>query len=257
MEGFQVQSVFKLPNVFCCCILILLAAACSDVSDDVIRPEILRYSIANDTLAAGTDELLIDIEVTDNEDLSQLRFRMQEAFAKNFGHWRVVRIEDISGLSHQSVYSFPVPDTALAGLYEVYFQVVDIRGNASRDSVQEITITQAGNQPVFSGFTTVPSPEPSGEVVFFTDDTLTFTGSVGDASGLERIDFEFRGSGQNVLSSRSYVIPDSVDNTVWNATDADSVFFAGFQEKPASLTVKALNLEGHQSRKEFEFFFFP
>ncbi|MFN2422722.1 MAG: hypothetical protein ABR572_03000, partial [Cryomorphaceae bacterium] len=231
-----------------CCAILFVVSACNDASDDVIEPEIVRYSISNDTLAAGADNLVIDVEATDNAELSQIRFRVEEAFAKNFGHWRVVRIEDVSGLSHQAVYSFPVPDTALAGLYEVNFQVVDIRGNASRDSIQRIAITQEGNQPVFSGFTTVPPPEPSGAVVLLPNDTITFEGAIGDALGLETIEFEFRGSGQNVLSSRSYVIPDSVDNTGWDAAEADSVFFETFSEKPFSLTVKALNTEGHQSR---------
>lgn len=257
MDGFRFPYAVKFQVIAFCLALLLIAPSCSDVSDDVISPEIVRYSISNDTLAAGADDLVIDVEVTDNAELGQLRFRIQEAFAKNFGHWRVVRIEDISGLSHQAVYSFPVPDTALAGLYEVYFQVVDIRGNASRDSVQKILITQAGNQPVFSGFTTVPPPEPSGAVVLFPDDTLTFAGSVGDASGLESVIFEFRGSDRNVLSSSTYFIPDTLDSTVWDATLADTVFFATFAEKPATLTVKALNTAGHQSRKDLEFFFFP
>jgi hypothetical protein len=257
MGGFKVQSAPKLPIAMWCFITLIFVQSCNEVSDDVIRPEIVRFSIVNDTVAAGNDELLIDIEVRDDEELSQLRFRIQEAFAKNFGQWRVVRIEDISGLSHQNVYSFSVPDTSLSGLYEIYFQVVDVRGNASIDSIQKITITQEGLQPLFSGFTTIPLPEPSGEVVLFPDDTLTFSGSVSDATGLDRLDFEFRGSAQNVLASRTYFIPDSVDNTVWNGTDADSVFFTEFQELPTSLVVKALNIEGHQSRRAFELFFFP
>jgi len=135
--------------------------------------------------------------------------------------------------------------------------VVDVRGNASIDSIQKFFISQPGEQPLFSGFTTVPPPEPSGSVVLFPDDTLTFAGSVVDASGLARVALEFRGSNLNVLTSRIYDFPDSLGVDAWDAAEADTIYFADFTEKPASLTVKALDQAGHQSRIEFEFFFFP
>ncbi len=238
---------------------LLLAAflvGCDDTSDDKIPPEILRYELSADTLAAGADELSVSVEVTDNAELGQMRFRIRQAFAKSFGHWDVVRVEDLSGVSHSGTYSFPVPDTALAGLYEINFQVVDIRGNAGQDSVQQLLILQSGLQPVFSGLTTVPGPEPAGEVVLAPNDGLHFSGSVGDESGIAEVAFEFKAENGSLVTQLNYLFPDTFI-TVWDAASADTVFFDEFEVKPEVLSVKAINIIGHQSRKTFQLSFFP
>lgn len=247
-----------MKTIFITVVTVLTAAllSCDDSSDDNVQPEIVRFELSADTLAAGADELSVTIQVTDNAELGQMRFRIREAFAKSFGHWEEVRVEDLSGVSHIGTYSFPVPDTALAGLYEISFQAVDIRGNASIDSVQSLLILQSGLQPVFSGLTTVPAPDVSGEVTLAPDDALLFIGSVGDETGLAEVAFEFRAEDESMVTQLNYLFTDTFI-TLWDAASADTVFFEQFSVKPSAIRVKAVNTEGHQSRKSFQLRFFP
>lgn len=237
-------------------LIVVLIAACDSTPDDIFPPEILRFELNETSLDVG-ETLELNIEVADDEDLNQMRIRIREAFAKNFGHWQVIRIIDIQGLDHSGTYTFEVPDTSLAGLYEVTFQVVDWRGNASIDSIQSFFIGQPGLQPDMGNFTTVPPPQ-DGVVVVPSDGFLNFAGTIVDANGLAEVRIEFRGSDNRSIGTNTYNLTDTIPVLSWDAATAtDTVFVADFPRPLSSIVVKALSEDGHQSRKSFEVSLFP
>jgi hypothetical protein len=237
--------------VFILCVFV----GCNEGVEDVVSPVIEVFQIPSAGLAPG-DEFSIDVTVSDNVELSQLRIRVREAFAKSFAHWSLVRVYDLSGANHNQMYTFEIPDSSLAGLYEVGIQVVDTEGNSTIDSLQTFFIGQPGLQPVFIDFSTVPIANEAGNITLFLNDTLTFSGLIEDPVGLDRINIELKGPTGNNLSNKTYPVSDTLVVFSWNALlEADFLTFSNFSVVPTSLTVKALNLEGHQSRRQFNLVF--
>ena len=246
----------KSPSKFLILLLAVLAlAACEDPSDDVTPPTILRYEFEGDRFSPG-EQLQVNVHFEDDVELNQVRFRIREAFAKSFGHWALVRVESLNGRFHEGSYSFTIPDTSLAGKYEIGMQVVDLRGNASIDSLRGFFIDQEGIQPGFANVSTIPEADEDGVIILQHVDELTFSGQVIDAKGLDRIQFEYRSHTAQVLENWEYAFGDSLVLS-WDFTNADTARIDEFAEKPARLTIKALNKQGHQSRMQYGFYFFP
>lgn len=231
-------------------------SACNNPPEDIFAPEILRFELNETNLDVG-ETLELDIEVADDEELNQMRIRIREAFAKSFGHWELIDIIDLQGLSHSATYPFVLPDTALAGLYEVSLQVVDWRGNATLDSLQSFFIGQPGLQPNMSAFTTIPAPQDE-VLVVPSDGTIQFSGFISDANGLGEVRIEFRGSDNRSIGNNVYNLTDSIPVLTWDAaTETDTIFVAQFPQPLARIVVKALSETGHQSRKSIDVSLFP
>lgn len=229
--------------------------ACEKTSSDETPPDIVRYQLLGDTVQPQ-GQLMANVIVRDNEDLNQMRFRVREAFAKSFSPWSEIRIIDIQGFEHEGTYTFEVPDSATAGMYEIGFQVADFQGNGSIDSLITFFVEQPGMQPVFDGVATVPAPDADGMIIVILEsDTMSFSGTVSDENGLERISIEFKNTRGTNLKSSNYTFGDSLVTT-WDLALADSVFFGNDTQLPVELVIKALNTEGNQSRRRFGLSFF-
>ncbi len=229
--------------------------ACEKTSSDETPPAIVRYQLMADTVLPQ-DMLTVNVIVRDNEDLNQMRFRIKEAFAKSFSPWSEIRIIDIQGFEHEGAYTFEVPDSAAAGMYEIGFQVADFQGNGSIDSLITFFVEQPGMQPVFDGVATVPAADADNVIIVILDsDTMSFSGIVSDENGLERVTFEFKSARGSNLRSSNYTFGDSLV-TLWNLALADSVFFGNDSQLPVELVIKAINSEGNQSRRRFGLSFF-
>lgn len=229
--------------------------ACEKASSDNTPPEIVRYQLMSDTVQP-LELLTANVIVRDNEDLNQMRFRVRGAFAKSFSQWSEIRIVDIQGLEHEGTYTFEVPDSAAAGMYELGLQVADFQGNGSIDSLITFFVERPGMQPVFNGLTTSPAADANGQIIIVLDvDIMTFSGTVSDENGIERITFEFKNARGTNLKSSNYTFGDSLVTT-WDLALADSVFFGNDTQLPVELVIKALNIQGNQSRRRFGLSFF-
>jgi hypothetical protein len=237
-------------------IFIVLAGVlgCEKISDDAVRPEITQYTLGADTVVPG-DLLEISVGVADDEALSQMRVRINSSFSKSFGEWREVRVDDISGTSFQKIYQFVIPDSSMAGLYSAAFQVVDRRGNASIDSVLDFTIYQPGITPEIAGLET--EPPANSELVIMADTAgfLRFMGEVNDAVGLAQVEIVFRRATGGTLDTETFPFVDTLV-TNWSFTaNVDTFFFSSFSAEPGSVVIRAINTDGHRTRRSFNFDF--
>ncbi len=225
----------------------LALVACSKVSDDQERPEILRFDITNAVLIPG-DILEVHVEASDNEQLIQSRIRVLSAFTKSFGAWNAVQVSTLSGKTFSTAFALIVPDSALAGLYSVGFQVVDERGNASIDSLQYITIRQPGISPELIDFTSTPFLSVSGTNTLTSNDSLIFSGyAAGDS--LANVKIEFKSNSDVNIREYVYQLEGA---KFWDfAESADTVRFSEFQSLPARMVVRVTDRVGHQDRISF------
>lgn len=229
-------------------LIFLLILACSK-DKDLDDPVLTGLSISQEPLGPG-DNLQVSVSATDNEELRQVRMRIREAFSKSFGAWQVLRVVDISGNTLNRTFTFPVPDSALAGYYEVSTQVSDERGNGSVDSTLFFTILQGGLQPVISGFQTDPSLNMDNELDLSFSDTLTFLGVVSDDDGLNRVEIGFQNFTGASLDNRSYNLGDTIQS--WDMEQfADTIVATYDQNQPAKLIIRAFDSQGHLTRLSY------
>ena len=235
--------------------MVLIVGGCAKVSDDETDPQIVQFNIADTRLEVG-DLLEIEVGVTDNEALVQLRLRMEEAFSKSFGHWEWNRIDDISGQSYFSTYAFQVPDSALAGYYEVSLQVADERGNASPDSSQFISIIRNDQAPSLIDFETQPAYDGQNTIQLSFGDTLSFMGQAFDADSLATVSIVIQDAIGASLQTSTYNIGDTTQFFDFGLS-ADSLFFNFNQDIPTQMLLKVTDSEGHLLRNvypiDFEF----
>ncbi len=201
----------------------------------------------NDSSFSPGESLVVSVSGRDNEELGQVRTRIREAFAKSFGFWEFIEVRDLSGSTFTTNFSYSVPDTALAGLYEISVQVSDERGNGSVDSTLQFLVCQMGEEPMISNFETDP---PLGEDAILRiggSDTLTFSGIVSDPDTLESFSITFKDELGLALLSLSYPV---ADTTMFDLSSApDTAFFQNFTVYPAEMELKAQDFVGHQRRE--------
>jgi hypothetical protein len=150
----NISRLSKIAALFVLCI-----AACSKVEQDSIAPAFASLTVNSESFLPG-QELSIQVSGTDNLELNQVRLLIEPAFSKSFGFWKILEIRDISGSSFNTDFRYTVPDSALAGLYELSIQIADERGNGSVDSTLQFFVRQPGEEPVISGFATNPGIDP-------------------------------------------------------------------------------------------------
>lgn len=234
--------------------IFLLILACSK-EDDREDPVLTGLSVSDEPLSPG-DNLTVSVSATDNEELGQVRMRIREAFSKSFGAWQVLRVVDVSGNTLNRTFTFPVPDSALAGYYEVSTQVSDERGNGSIDSTLFFTILQAGVQPVIAGFQTSPPLNIDNELDLSFNDTLTFSGTVSDSEGLSEVEIDLQTAGGSSVDNRSYALGDTIQ--LWDFEQfADTLIATYTQNQPSKLLIKATNSQGHLTRQVYPVSYTP
>jgi hypothetical protein len=246
MAGFlYISPMIRKAGFF---LFFLVFAACERVSDDEVDPEFTSLELNETTISPG-ESLLITVSGRDNEELGQVRARIREAFAKSFEFWEIAEVRDLSGNTFTTEFSFTVPDSALAGLYEVSVQIADERGNGSVDSTLQFIVHQAGEEPSIENFDTNPPLDENEVLRINAQDTLTFAGTVTDPDTLLSFDIVFRD--EFGINLRSVNFPVS-DTTIFDLSTApDSVFFENFEFLPVKMELKAQDIIGHQRRVNY------
>lgn len=230
--------------------VLLFSFGCSDVTQDPIRPQIESFKLNAKEFAPG-DIVTAKVAVSDNQELKQIRILIFTDFAKNFGGWREVLVEDVGGRYWEASYDFVVPDTALAGLYGLSFQAADERGNGTIDSTLHFTVIQEGFAPQIIYFQT--SPELSGDVLLAdTSTALTFEGSFADDVDLEEIMISFNDDSGISLRKVSYSVADSLTTYDLSSAEPDTVFFDDFSRYPTEMVLTVEDSDGHQTRRVYE-----
>lgn len=226
-------------------LMALLSVGCTKVSDDTKPPEIFSYTINGSSFVPG-EFLEVSVSAGDNEELNQIRVRVDEAFSKSFGFWKLIDVRNVSGTTYSSTLTYMIPDTTLAGLYEVSFQVVDERGNGSVDSTLQFAVRREDDEPMIAGFNTDPAIGSDNVLRLFSSDTLTFSGTISDPDSLQSFTISFRDGAGKVLRTVEYAVADcTVFDLNW---DQDTVFFQTFEEFPIEMLLKAQDNPGHQRR---------
>jgi len=231
-------------------LFLLALSSCSKVVEDNDDPVLTGFDINSKSFEPG-ETVTVNVSGLDDENLSQLRVRIEEAFDKNnFGFWRLVEIQDVSGQSVSRALNFTVPDSALAGYYSVAVQLSDLRGNGSIDSIQYITIRQEGIMPTIQNFSTNPEFDEQSLILLDDEDTLTFSGLATGDTLLSEVQIELL-SNQGIRMERfTYDVLDDSTN-VWDfSTNADSIF-TDFTSNPETLIIRVTDAVGHLDRREF------
>jgi len=231
-------------------LLFIALSSCSKVVEDNEDPVLTAFEINSKSFQPG-ETITVNVSGRDNENLGQLRLRIEEAFDKSsFGFWRVVEIQDISGQSVSRALNFTVPDSSLAGYYSVAVQLSDLRGNASIDSVQYIAIRQEGIMPQIQDFATNPEFDESGLILLDDEDTLTFSGLAMGDTLLSEVQIELLSNEGIRMERFTYDLLDDSTN-VWDfTTNADSIF-TDFTSNPETLIIRVTDVVGHLDRREF------
>ncbi|MCH2214101.1 MAG: DUF4625 domain-containing protein [Flavobacteriales bacterium] len=226
----------------------LLIEACDTVPKDEEEPVITSYQLNEDSFSPG-ETLTASISGKDNEELGQVRARIREASSKSFGFWELVEIRDLSGSTFSTTFSYQIPDTAFAGLYELSLQVSDERGNGSIDSTLQFLVLQEGEAPDFVDFQTNPAIGADNILRLNIDDTLTFSGFVADVDSVNQFSISFKDNLGSTLLTLDYQISDTV---LFNLQEnPDTAFLSAFSTFPSAMELKAQDLVGHQSRQTF------
>lgn len=246
MAGFSyISAMIRKASLF---FFLAVCVGCNTVSDDEVSPEIISLEL-NDTSFSPGETLELNVSGRDNEELGQVRTRVREAFAKSVGFWEFVEVRDLSGSTFTTSFLYPVPDSALAGLYELSVQISDERGNGSVDSTLQFFIRQMGEEPMIIDFNTNPPLGEDDVLRIGQSDTLTFSGIVSDPDTLDSFSIVFKDDLGLTLLSLNYVVPDT---TIFDLTSApDTVFFENFEVYPVEMELKAQDFVGHQRRESY------
>ncbi len=229
-------------------LFLVVLAACSKVEEDSVAPVISSLSVNSEMFLPG-EELLVQVSGTDNLELNQVRLRLEENFSKSFGFWKFVEVRDISGTSFSTNFKYIVPDTALAGLYEVSIQIADQRGNGSIDSTIQFVIQQPTESPMIQNFASQPEIGTDGVLRLTGSDTLTFSGVVSDQDSLFSCSVILRDQSGSALGQIEYPV---LDTTIYNlSSNPDTIFMELIEQVPSELLIKVEDKVGHQTRQSY------
>lgn len=254
LQSLRISYFSAMKLIIAFAAVFLLAIACNKTEEDKTRPVLESLSINGDEFKPQ-DVIEIHVGLSDNENLSQVRSKISPSFAKSFGDWEAVVVKQISGTQYEGMLSFIVPDTASAGYYQVTTRGSDLRGNGTVDSVMYFTILQPGFAPEIIGFQSKP-PIVDGTIFMTAMDTLSFTGLVMDDTGLKTISINLRSTENKSIKNLSYTVADS--SATWDfSLEADTIIPGYENASPGSLWIKALDIDGNQTRKEIPIDFEP
>ncbi|MEM9053290.1 MAG: hypothetical protein AAGC47_14650 [Bacteroidota bacterium] len=229
-------------------LIALLVGSCETVSNDEDDPVITSYQLNGDAFSPG-ETLTASISGRDNEELGQVRSRVREAFSKSFGFWEFIEVRDLSGTTFTTTFTYEIPDSALAGLYEISLQISDERGNGSIDSTLQFIVLQEGEAPEFVDFQTNPPIGADDILRVNSEDTLTFSGFVTDVDSVNQFSISFKDDLGLTLLTIDYQVSDTVLFDLQE--NPDTAFFSTFITFPSAMELKAQDLIGHQSRQTF------
>lgn len=228
--------------------------ACQKEVNDKTPPVINSLSVDVDT-AEPNDVIHVQVSLSDNAALKQVRVRISQAFAKSYTQWEALSVRDISGTSYQGTFSFIVPDSATAGYYQISTQGADKEGNGTIDSLIYFTVLQPLSAPQLIDFQT--NPPMNGNILYLSStDTLSFSGQATDDIDLSKVSIILQTATARSVKTLNYSVTDTV--TTWDfAVKADTILPNYDEYIPSELLIKILDSDGNLTRKSFPVEFTP
>lgn len=221
--NFQLKSLLLLSSIA----IISFSSSCKKDEPDKEAPVIVSVSepINDDTLYTG-NELHVDLKVTDNEALSQVKIDIHSA---EDGHshgkiaagayWEEIRIVNVSGTSFDMHEHIDIPTTAAAGKYHVIITAVDKAGNQSAVTERDIYILNSGD--LIAPVITLSAPTSGGSIN--SGSMLTVSGNIVDNDELSEVKVMiYRGSTlvatwETETTIASYALNQEFNTTGWTA----------------------------------------
>ena len=164
--------------------------SCDDEEEqDVTAPVIQEATIDgedHDIMVAAGDEMHLDVHVTDNEALGELKMDVHDIFDghdhKSAVKWSEVMTVQLSGKEQHVHEHMDVPQDAMAGPYHVIFRLIDEEGNEGEFAELDFMISNA-SQPQIN----ITDPDFGSEVDAPKGSTLILQGTITDDTDLEEI----------------------------------------------------------------------
>ena len=170
--------------------LALLVFGCKEEEEqDTTAPIIHEATIDgedHDIVVAAGDEMHIDVHVTDNEALGELKMDAHDIFDghnhKSSVKWADVKTIQLSGKEQHVHDHMDVAQNATAGPYHVLFRVIDEEGNEGEFYELDFMISNA-SQPVIG----ITDPDFNSHVDVSKGSTLSIMGTITDDTDLDEI----------------------------------------------------------------------
>lgn len=225
--NFQLKSILLLSSIA----IISFSSSCKKDDPDKEAPVIVSVSepIDGDTLYTGS-ELHVEVKVSDNEALSQVKIDIHSAEGHDHGkiaagaYWEEIRIVNVSGTTFEFHEDIMIPATAAAGKYHVIITAVDKSGNQSAITERDIYILNSGD--LVAPLIAITSPTAGSSIT--SGGMLTVAGSITDNDELHEVKvMVYRGSTlvynwETEITVASYTLEHSINTTGW-ATGAYKV----------------------------------
>jgi uncharacterized membrane protein len=189
-------------------LLALAAVACTDDDnevEDTVKPQINKVTINeadHDIQVTAGTEMHIDADLSDNEELRELKIDIHDVFD---GHehgkraeWEEVILVDLSGKTQTLHKDVDVPASATAGAYHAVFRVLDLEGNEGDFVELNFTLVN-GNEPQFA----ISSPDFSDHLDYAPGETIAMVGTVTDDVDLEEVKIEIYEEGHDHSHKKS------------------------------------------------------
>lgn len=240
--------------------VLFLVSCDKDDDNDTTAPIIKSATIDgkdHDIDVTVADDMTFVVEVSDNEELGQLKLDVHDVFD---GHahkstaginWAEVKIIELSGTSQTVNQVITIPNNATAGPYHANVLVIDAEGNEG-ELVELVVMVSNGSEPEIN----VTNPDFSGEVHAMKGSTLSLEGVITDNTDLAEIlivleeehdDHEHKSTQEEPLYEMDFDLTGSTDVS-WDFQTDGNVNIA----IPASaetghylLTIRAEDAEGN------------
>lgn len=230
----------------------------NDTTAPVIKSATIDGKVEDIEVTAGTAMTFV-VEVSDNEDLGQLKLDVHDNFD---GHthkstasvsWAEVKIVELSGTDKTVTQEMNVPAEATAGPYHADILLIDAEGNEG-EFVERSIMIRNGSEPGID----VTSPDFSGEVHAMKGSTLTIEGTVSDDVDLAEIyivleeeheddDHDHKSTQEEVLYEMDFDLTGSADVSWDFQTDGNVniAIPANAETGHYELTIRAEDAEGN------------
>jgi hypothetical protein len=218
----QIKSILTLFSIA----IISFSTSCKKDDPDTEAPVIVSVEepLNDDTLYTG-NELHVDLKVTDNEGLSQVKIDIHSA---EDGHshgkiaagayWEEIRIVNVSGTSFDMHEHIDIPTTAAAGKYHVIITAVDKAGNQSAITERDVYILNSGD--LVAPVITLTGPAAGSSIS--SGSMLMVAGNIADNDELYEVKvMVYRGSTlvyewETETTIANYALEHSINTTGWS-----------------------------------------
>lgn len=184
---FMIRNIFLAASAA----LLLTFTACKKADK---TPPIINSVMVNgqqhDFSATAGDTLQVEIKVSDDKELGQLKVAIHEAF-DGHGHGKIatysyfdyVKVENLEGADATVTLEIAIPEMSLAGPYHFIVQVVDAEGNEAEEVELTMILQNTGMAVI-----TVTHPDFSGPNTHFDKgSTIDLQGNVTDDVDIKKI----------------------------------------------------------------------